>query len=131
MPLPVNVDFDQLPFIRPAAQPTSVINHPPFIRMEGHSFTTRLTCIECGEQQHINLSLYLRLSEKARSCDCGGRLFAPGFYSDEVLRPADLSPASLQLKLEDIGFRDGDVITVDDAPGDRHHFEIGTLQHDE
>ena len=37
MPLPVNVDFDQLPFIRPAAQPTSVINHPPFIRMEGHS----------------------------------------------------------------------------------------------
>ncbi len=37
MPLPINVDFDQLPFIRPAAQPTSVINHPPFIRMEGHS----------------------------------------------------------------------------------------------
>lgn len=35
--LPVNVDFDQLPFIRPGAQPISVINHPPFIRMEGRS----------------------------------------------------------------------------------------------
>ena len=37
MPLPINVDIDQLPFIRPAPQPTTVINHPPFIRMEGHS----------------------------------------------------------------------------------------------
>ena len=37
MYLPINVDFDQLPFIRPAAQPVTVINHPPFIRMESHS----------------------------------------------------------------------------------------------
>ena len=31
------MDIDQLPFLRPAAQPVSVLNHPPFIRMEGHS----------------------------------------------------------------------------------------------
>lgn len=37
MYLPVNFDFDQLPFLRPAAQPVTVLNHPPFIRMEGHS----------------------------------------------------------------------------------------------
>ena len=37
MYLPVNFDFDQLPFLRPPQQPVSVINHPPFIRMEGHS----------------------------------------------------------------------------------------------
>ncbi len=37
MYLPINFDFDQLPFIRPPAQPVSVLNHPPFIRMEGHS----------------------------------------------------------------------------------------------
>ena len=37
MYLPINVDFDQLPFLRPAPQPVTVINHPPFIRMEGHS----------------------------------------------------------------------------------------------
>ena len=37
MVLPIPVDGDQLPFIRPAAQATTVLNHPPFIRMEGHS----------------------------------------------------------------------------------------------
>lgn len=37
MYLPINLDIDQLPFIRPAGQPISVMNHPPFIRMEGRS----------------------------------------------------------------------------------------------
>jgi len=35
--LPVNVSFDQLPFLRPGAIPVSVTNHPPFIRMEQRS----------------------------------------------------------------------------------------------
>jgi nitrate/TMAO reductase-like tetraheme cytochrome c subunit len=35
--LPVNIDFDQLPFIRPSGFPITVMNHPPFIRMEAHS----------------------------------------------------------------------------------------------
>lgn len=39
MYLPINVDFDQLPFIRPDARPVTVMNHPPFIRMEGHSIS--------------------------------------------------------------------------------------------
>lgn len=37
MYLPINVDIDQIPFIRPPGQPVSVMNHPPFIRMEGRS----------------------------------------------------------------------------------------------
>jgi hypothetical protein len=37
MPLPVNIDLDQIPFLRPAPQPVSVMNHPPLIRMEAHS----------------------------------------------------------------------------------------------
>ncbi len=37
MYLPINLDFDQLPFIRPSGQPVSVMNHPPFVRMEGRS----------------------------------------------------------------------------------------------
>jgi hypothetical protein len=37
MYLPINLDFDQMPFIRPAGVPTSVMNHPPFVRMEGRS----------------------------------------------------------------------------------------------
>jgi hypothetical protein len=37
MYLPINLDIDQLPFIRPAGQPVTVMNHPPLIRMEGRS----------------------------------------------------------------------------------------------
>lgn len=37
MYLPVNFDVDQRPFIRPGNNPNSVMNHPPFIRMEGRS----------------------------------------------------------------------------------------------
>jgi hypothetical protein len=37
MYLPVNFDIDQLPFIRPAGVPSTVLNHPPFIRMEQRS----------------------------------------------------------------------------------------------
>ena len=37
MYLPVNLDQDQIPFIRPIAFPVTVMNHPPFIRMEQRS----------------------------------------------------------------------------------------------
>lgn len=37
MYLPVNFDVDQIPLLRPPGQPTTVINHPPFVRMEGRS----------------------------------------------------------------------------------------------
>lgn len=37
MYLPVNFDIDQLPFLRPPGQPVSVMNHPPFVRMESRS----------------------------------------------------------------------------------------------
>ena len=37
MYLPINTDIDQLPFIRQSGFPITVMNHPPFIRMEGHS----------------------------------------------------------------------------------------------
>jgi hypothetical protein len=37
MYLPVNLDVDQLPFLRPPGVPTTVLNHPPFVRMEQRS----------------------------------------------------------------------------------------------
>jgi Cytochrome c554 and c-prime len=37
MYLPINLDFDQLPFIRPGGTPNSLLNHPPFARMEKRS----------------------------------------------------------------------------------------------
>ncbi|MSP67685.1 MAG: cytochrome C [Alphaproteobacteria bacterium] len=39
MYLPVNFDADQLPMLRPPAQPVTVMNHPPFVRMEARSIT--------------------------------------------------------------------------------------------
>ena len=37
MYLPVNFDIDQRPFLRAAPQPTTVMTHPPFARMEARS----------------------------------------------------------------------------------------------
>lgn len=37
MMLPVNMDIDQRPLLRPAAVPATVLNHPPGVRMEHHS----------------------------------------------------------------------------------------------
>lgn len=37
MYLPVNLDLDPLPFLRPGNIPVSVLNHPPLIRMEAKS----------------------------------------------------------------------------------------------
>ena len=43
MYLPVNLDVDQIPFIRPPGVPSPLINHPPFIRMEGRSIPPLVT----------------------------------------------------------------------------------------
>jgi len=37
MYLPINLDFDQDPFIRPGGAPTSILNHPPNARLEKRS----------------------------------------------------------------------------------------------
>src|SRR5258708_29589122 len=37
MYLPINLDFDQDPFIRPGGAPVSILNHPPNARLEKRS----------------------------------------------------------------------------------------------
>jgi hypothetical protein len=39
MYLPVNFDIDQLPQLRAPQVPTTILNHPPLVRMENHSLT--------------------------------------------------------------------------------------------
>src|SRR5262249_13817360 len=39
MSLPANSDIDPLPHLRPPQIPTTVLNHPPLVRMENHSLT--------------------------------------------------------------------------------------------
>src|SRR6185295_10010825 len=37
--LPVNLDVDPLPLLRPPQIPTTVLNHPPLVRMENRSLS--------------------------------------------------------------------------------------------
>lgn len=45
MYLPINLDVDQRPFIRPGGTPTSLLNHPPLARMEKRSIPPLATRI--------------------------------------------------------------------------------------
>lgn len=58
-------------------------------------------------------------------------MFATGFFSFEAINRSDLPSWKLGLKLADLGFRYGDVITVDDASGKSCHLGIGVNQHNE
>lgn len=69
--LPINIDIDQLPFIRAANVPTSVLNHPPFIRMEGRSIpplgsrTASYTVPSSAMQEKGTYKLSVRMRSRA------------------------------------------------------------------
>jgi hypothetical protein len=71
MYLPVNLDIDQIPFIRPAGQPITVLNHPPFIRMEGRSIPplgsrfAKYTVPAAAMEKPGNYRLAVRLRSRA------------------------------------------------------------------
>ena len=94
------------------------------VRLEGQYFATYLDCIEGGRSSSVGLSIYGRLSAGDRTCNCGGRMFAAGFFSFEAIRKSELSPRSLRLKLAVLGFHSGDVISVANTSGSVRHLEI-------
>ena len=98
------------------------------LSIEEDSFATYLDCVACGRRSNIDLSLYGRLSVDARTCGCGGRMFATGFFSFESIRRDELSSSKLDTKLCSLGFRAGDVISVAHASGSVRHLEIGKRQ---
>ncbi len=71
MYLPFNLDIDQLPFLRPPGQPVSVMNHPPFARMEGRSLpplssrTASYTVPRAAMSQPGRYKLAVRLRSRA------------------------------------------------------------------
>jgi nitrate/TMAO reductase-like tetraheme cytochrome c subunit len=71
MYLPVNFDIDQLPFLRPPGQPVSVLNHPPFVRMEQRSLpplgsrVARYSVPAAALSQPGNYKLAVRLRSRA------------------------------------------------------------------
>jgi len=96
----------------------------PAISLEGQTFAMYVDCIACGARSNVGLSLYSRLSDRDRTCSCGGRMFAPGFFSFAAIQRSELSRTNLALKLAALGFQCGDVISATYGPGRIRHFEI-------
>lgn len=94
------------------------------IGIDGHRFAMYLDCRACGRRRSVGLALYGRLDEAARTCDCGGRLLAAGFFSFETIRRSELSRASSDLKLAALGLRARDVVSLAEASGRTRHLEI-------
>ncbi len=97
----------------------------PAISLEGHSFAMYVDCVACGRRSNVGLSLYGRLSDGDRTCSCGGRMFAPGFFSFEAISRSSLSTMNLGLKLDAQGFCAGDVVSVSSGADTTRHIEIG------
>src|SRR3990170_1369537 len=77
MYLPVNVDIDPLPHLRPPQIPTTVLNHPPLVRMENRSPAP------LGEKQakpQVRAPLKKRRAKSPLASRGGrGRRYLPGF----------------------------------------------------
>ena len=95
--------------------------------IEGQVFATFIDCPACGKRSSVGLSLCGRLGDARRSCVCGGRMQAAGFFSFETIRRRELSTQKLSLTLTEIGFLPGDVISVVSPTGRARHFELGGL----
>ncbi|HXH38383.1 MAG TPA: multiheme c-type cytochrome [Thermoanaerobaculia bacterium] len=90
--LPINLDFDQLPFIRPGGTPSSVNNHPPNVRMEKHSIpplATRTAHYKVPASKLTKSGKY-RLAARIR-----GRT-EPMYFMDFVFATTDMERAENQ-----------------------------------
>ncbi len=92
--------------------------------LEGHTFAMYVDCVACGRRSNVGLAVYGRLPIGARTCGCGGRMIAPGFFRFEALQRSELSPTFLRMKLAALGLQSGDVLSVDDGSGPTRHVEI-------
>ena len=98
----------------------------PIVRVEQqHSFATRLHCTRCGQGASIGLALLRRIPEAMRTCRCGGRMDAPGFFRTGSIRRIDACAEDLRLGLDKVGFRAGDLLSVTGPGGEIRRFEIG------
>lgn len=89
MYLPITLDVDQLPFIRPGGVPASITNHPPNVRMEKHSIpplATRVAHYKVPAKLMTKPGTY-RLAARVR-----GRT-EPMYFMDFVFATTDMKRA--------------------------------------
>jgi nitrate/TMAO reductase-like tetraheme cytochrome c subunit len=92
MYLPINLDFDQLPFIRPGGTPASINNHPPNVRMEKRSIpplATREAKYKVPAAKMTKTGIY-RLAARLR-----GRT-EPMYFMDFVFATTDMKRSENQ-----------------------------------
>lgn len=92
------------------------------LSLEGRPFIRALFCPKCATRRET-LRLEGRISDEDMACTCGQRLAAPGFDKLNSLAAAYVPPEAMNLRLKDIGFRAGDVLTVHGGSG-QSHFQI-------
>lgn len=107
MCLPINVDVDQLPFIRPAPQPVSVINHPPLIRMEAHSlpptgsrrakYAVPADCVQAPGIYRLSVRLRSRMEPIYFMRFCGATPEMMQSMNETIL---DVHPYTVAFKIE-------------------------------
>jgi len=97
---------------------------PVAIQLAGLQFASRLVC-RCGALRQKCLLLDRALTANRLRCrTCGQRMAVSGFHAAEWLTCSDaLSTGSARRSLASIGFRTGDIVTVEQA-GVRRHFEL-------
>ncbi len=94
------------------------------LSVKGKSFIRELVCGPCRRQRSL-LVLQGRVDRLQQSCDgCGHPMEAAGFSLLDHLSHEVLSPPDLGLPLASIGFRPGDVFSLDRGGGEVH-YEIG------
>lgn len=100
------------------------------LRVEGQVFVLKLTCPTCGDSLALcwRLSGRLGTAHQCRRCERPERpMMATGFGTSEWLRARDLPARVLVYPLCDLGFRNGDVITVRAGATERH-FQLGAAR---
>lgn len=91
------------------------------VRVEGHRFATRYACTGCGKNA-TRLGILDRIAPPA--CDtCSGDMVPEAFFARDYLDAAVCAHLH-RATLSTLGFRRGDVVTVEsDSTG--RHFELG------
>ncbi len=94
------------------------------LSVKGKSFIRELVCGPCRRQRSL-LVLGGRADRLQQTCDgCGRPMEAAGFSLLDHLSHDVLSPPALGLSLASIGFRPGDVFSLE-CGGREVHYEIG------
>ena len=98
---------------------------PTSLYVDGHALVRRLRCQDCGRKSRLLWLLSHRLDSRHQVCHhCQGKMVAGAL--DLVSEVSEsINPAWMDLPLEKLGLRNGDVITLTGSHNE-YHIELGS-----